>query len=619
MKKRLFTLFSILIILSLVFAIPVSAKDKNEGGLRPGEIVTFEQKVPVNVVFIGYDKKDIDRQAFLDTLPSTYAPIVRYPPFYGIPGRDMGLKFNFDYNLSFKNAEFSRKFFNYMKGIGVSGDSTVYQTAYNDQVNNVLDVNGPVLYIDAPSVEKWLAKNLENQKGYTVVFINWYNRPDFRFHVYTKTDEVDPDTGYNFGALRDSRKTIAWGGSSSRLWFYDLSAGPEAWTNNWNVDDLDLDGNGFEDYRMPPIWEYSAGGFRDPSALSTDLGWITRFVGINLLFTSSPLYDPLVTAPSVGGDKIIHVNMLEDDPASLGTDWINMAEVKSRFTKFEPYYDWQTNLVDYNPIDANAQRAFRIATDLLPEDDCWNDYFTTFAELFCYFDQNRATYIPDYGGADYVAGIYAFNTTTDNLGSMGGLLGFADDNWVDGTQSYVFEFDTEEFRSIGYGFSTTTIHEAGHHFGLSHPHDGYDSEYGIDYGPGDDFYFAWSGDESNTIMHYMDLSTQFGQFDQDNMYRYEMAGYLNWSNELLASILADPNAKSVRKNIEHANEYADKAVESFNKWKYLNAASNARRAYEELSAAADQLGISTPSMNAMRIAPNGDAPHEGDPIRFPDN
>ena len=120
-------------------------------------------------------------------------------------------------------------------------------------------------------------------------------------------------------------------------------------------------------------------------------------------------------------------------------------------------------------------------------------------------------------------------------------------------------------------------------------------------------------------MHYMDLSTQFGQFDQDNMYRYEMAGYLNWSNELLANILADPNAKSVKKNIERANEYAEKAVESFNKWKYLNAASNARRAYEELSAAADQLGISTPAMNAMRIAPNGDAPHEGDPIRFPDN
>ncbi|MBK8418811.1 hypothetical protein [Candidatus Villigracilis saccharophilus] len=143
MKRRSFTLFSIMIILSLIFAIPVSAKDKNEGGLKPGEIVTFEQKVPVNVVFIGYDKKSIDTQTFLDTLPSTYSPIVRYPPLYGIPGRDMGLKFNFEYNLSFKDSSFSRKFFNYMKGIGVSGDPTLYQTFYNDQVNNVLDVNGP--------------------------------------------------------------------------------------------------------------------------------------------------------------------------------------------------------------------------------------------------------------------------------------------------------------------------------------------------------------------------------------------------------------------------------------------------------------------------------------------
>ena len=619
MKKRSFTLFSILVILSLIFAIPVSAKDKNEGGLRPGEIVTFEQKIPVNVVFIGYDKNDIDRQAFLDTLPATYAPIVRYPPFYGIPGRNMGLKFNFEYNLSFKNAEFSRKFFNYMKGIGVSAEPTFYQTAYNDQVNNVLDVNGPVLYIDAPSVENYLSKNLGNPKGYTVVFINWYSRPDFNFHVYTKTDESDPDTGYNFGTERHSRKMIAWGGSNSRLWFYDLSAGPEATTYNWNVDDLDLDGNGFEDYRMPPIWEYSAGGFRDPSALSNDLGLVTRFVGINQLFTSSPIYDPMVTAPDVGGDKIIHVSMLEDDPASLGTDWIDPAMVNSKFEKFEPYYKWETNLVDHNPIDSAAQRAFRIAGDVLVEDDCWNAYFYTFAEPFCYFEQNRAAYFPDYGASDYVTPVIALNSTDENLGSLSYYLGYADDNWVDGTQSYVFEFDTDYFRSIGYGFTTTTIHEVGHHIGLSHPHDGYDSEYGIDYSPGDDFFFAWSGDESNTIMSYIDLSTGFGQFDQDNMYRYEMAGYLNWSNELLAGILADPNAKSVKKNIERANEYADKAVDGFNNWKYLNAASNARRAYEELSKAADQLGISTPSMNAMRMMPNPNVLHEGEPIRFPDN
>lgn len=618
MKKRLFSLLSVTLVLSFILVNPASA-GANQNGLQAGQIVTFEQKVPINIVFIGYNKNTIDKQTMLDTLPATYAPIVRYPPFYGLPGRDMGLKFNFDYNVTFTETRFANKFFNYLKQIGAPGDPTGFQLGYNDQINNVLDVTGPVLYIDAPSVENWLAKNLKKGKGYTIVFINWHSRPDFNFHVFTKTDEADPDTGYNFGEIRASRKMIAWGGSNSRLWFYDLSAGPEAWTDNWNVDDPDLDGNGFEDYRMPPIWEYTGGGYRDPSALSADLGLVTRFVGINLLFTSSPLYDPLVTAPDVRGDKIVHINMLEDDPASRGTDWIDTSLVNSRLSVFEPYYDWQTNLVDRNPIDRKARRAFRIWAELLSRDDCWNNFGAPFAELFCYFDINRDKYLPDYHEVDYVAGIYAFNTTAENLGSGNGLLGYADDNWIDGTQSYVFEFDTADYRALGYGFSTTTIHEAGHHFGLSHPHDGYDSEYGFDYGPGDDFYFAWSGDESNTIMHYLDLSTEFGQFDQDNMYRWEMAGYLNWANSLLDDILAHPKANKVKNNVAKAEGYAEKAIESFNKWNYLDAAANARKAYEEIAKAADALGIVTPTENLLRIAPTLNAPHEGDPIRFPDN
>lgn len=74
--------------------------------------------------------------------------------------------------------------------------------------------------------------------------------------MYTKTDSPDPDTGYNFGIERASRKMIAWGGSHGRTWFYDLSAGPEAWSGNWNVDDADLTSDGVMDYRMPPVWEY---------------------------------------------------------------------------------------------------------------------------------------------------------------------------------------------------------------------------------------------------------------------------------------------------------------------------------------------------------------------------
>ena len=92
-------------------------------------------------------------------------------------------------------------------------------------------------------------------------------------------------------------------------------------------------------------------GYRRPGALSRDLGLVARFVGINLLFTTSPLYDPLVAAPGPGGDRVVDMNMFEDDPASQGTDWITPAFTRARWQEFQPYYDWRMALRDVDPID----------------------------------------------------------------------------------------------------------------------------------------------------------------------------------------------------------------------------------------------------------------------------
>ena len=399
-KNRFFFLLNVALVLSLFPASPAAAKD-NQRGLQPGEFVTYEQNVPINIVFIGYPRDTIDKEQMLDVLPESYAPVVRYPQFYGLQGRDMGLSFEFEYQVTFAGQDLTNRFFRYLTQVGTVGEPTDFQGMYNDQENNVLDVTSPVLYIDAPSVEKWLARHIEKEKGYTIVFINWYSRPDFSFHVYTKTDEPDLDTGYNFGEIRESRKMIAWGGGNSRLWFYDLSAGPEAWTDNWNVDTPDLDENGAEDYRMPPIWEYDEDGYRDPSALSYDLGLVTRFVGINLLFTASPLYDPMATAPGPGGNRVVHINMFEDDPDSVGSDFINTGGVTSEFENFQPYYDWEVNVVNL-PLEGEALRAFRIFAGLDTSEDCWSNFGTPFAQLFCYFDLHRAIYIPEYNEDDYV-------------------------------------------------------------------------------------------------------------------------------------------------------------------------------------------------------------------------
>ena len=620
MKRRLGSGAAVLLLLTAMLPATALAGGHHKV-LKPGQTVTFEQDVPINIVFIGYQRSDINKHKLLGQLPDSYSPVVRYPQFYGLPGRDMGLQFDFDYDVTFKDRTFSNRFFKYLDGIGTPGDPTDFQNQYNDQVNNVLDVTGPVLYIDGPSVESWLDRNLHTaKKGYTIVFVNWYGRPDFKFHVYTKMDEPDPDTGYNFGDVRASRKMIAWGGTDSRLWFYDLSAGPEAWTNNWNVDDADVDGDGTADKRMPPIWEYATGGYAKRSALSEDLGLVTRFVGIDLLFTASPLYDPMVTAPDVHGRKVVNVDMFQDDPASNGMDWIHRGFIKSKYADLEPYYDWQVRISDKGPIDGGVKHALNIFAGLDTSDDCWSEFDDPFAQLFCYFDANLPAYLPNFREADYVAPIFAINTTAANLGDQFGLLGFADDNWVDGTQTFVFEFDAAEYREIGYGFSTTTIHEGGHHFGMSHPHDGYDSELGIDFDSVGDFQFVWSGDESCTVMAYNDLCAGFSEFDKANMYRWEMAGYLNWANGLLDDVQASHQSWRVWRELAAAEDFARKAVDGFDSWNYLSAAANARAAYAQVAKAADRLGIETPTDNALRLAGRAGMPlHEGDPIRFPNN
>ena len=37
--------------------------------------------------------------------------------------------------------------------------------------------------------------NMVDTTDYTIFFVNWYGRDDFKYHVYTKTDEPDPDIG----------------------------------------------------------------------------------------------------------------------------------------------------------------------------------------------------------------------------------------------------------------------------------------------------------------------------------------------------------------------------------------------------------------------------------------
>ncbi|MDX6591662.1 MAG: hypothetical protein QOJ13_858 [Gaiellales bacterium] len=614
MRHRLTVIF-VSVLAALVLAAPAAAS-----GLTPGKAETLHQQVPVNIVLVGYEN-EVNSQRLLAQLANTYKPVVRYPRFYGLQGRDMGLRYALRYNVIRAGNTYERNFFRYLRSIGTPEERTDFQTAYNDQKRNNRFIPKTVLAIDAPSVSEWFDAHAGSlgvgAKGYTVYLVNWHGKPGFRYHVFRRTDRVDPDTGFNFG-LRDSRAMIAWGGQGeSRSWFYDLSAGPESWSNNWNVDDADVDGDSFADERMPPVWEYTAGGYKPRRMLSGDLGKVVRYIAVDMLFTTSPLYDPMVTAPGRNGAKVVDITLFEDDPGSNGRRWVRPGVSLAEFSSLEPYYRWKIALRD-RAIDPGARHAFRVFAGLRTDPRaCWHEFGDPFAELFCYFDANLDRYVPAYPKNDYVGEVFAFNTTDARMGDQAGLLGYADDNWVDGTQTQLFMFDTPDDRAFGFGFTDTLTHEFGHHVGLSHPHDGYDSASGVDFDATGKYQFAWTGDESDTVMQYLGVSGGFSKFDRDNMFRWETAGYINRANELLGRINTSGRAGEVRDAITRANGLADAARTHFHAWRYLDGVTAALASYDELRAAAVRIGvpIEKPGSRLMRVAPGTPFEHPVDPIR----
>jgi hypothetical protein len=166
--------------------------------LDPGGPASYREKVPVNLVFVGYERDQVNEQRFLDGLPGGSKPVVRSRLLYGVTER-LGISYRYDYDVTYASAGYERSFFSTLSRLARPAPLTAFQQQYNEQQQNVLDVTDNH-YIDAPTVEHWLARHppagVDTRRN-TVFFVNWYGQPNCKFHVYTKTDEPDPDTGFN--------------------------------------------------------------------------------------------------------------------------------------------------------------------------------------------------------------------------------------------------------------------------------------------------------------------------------------------------------------------------------------------------------------------------------------
>jgi hypothetical protein len=596
-----------------LFALPVLPAGPPLSTLSPGAFREISQTLPINIVFLGYQPgagpRDVNEAAIRAGLPATYRTINRYPTFwnYGVP-KYAGQKFQFQYNFVHPGAAYENSFFQFLLANANPQPLTDFQTLYNGQTARSRTVTEN-LEIDAFAVERWLAFNPPagvDTTRYTVFLINWFGRSDFKHHTYTRSGDLSPDTGLPVGN-QQGRRFIAWGGTAPddpqtpmgavrRVWFADLSAGPELWTENFDIQTADLDGDGVLDYRFPPIWEYGTAhpaAYRVFNTLNADLSKIIRYVGINLLFTPSPLYPAAISPPQLPDRIELDINHFQQATTISGLANLKPNVAAAKLNALQPLNTFTAEVTSH-PFAGRIADVYGCSISWLSDpnflgESCYGFKLGGYAylDLFLYFRDHLNKYIE--GDADYELPVFLF-TTDDALSA--GYSGVAEPNYRDGRQSYVFQFLTPRYVNQNrFGHTSVLIHEAGHHLGLSHPHDGYDSESNTDYFQSGPTHFAWLGDESSTPMSYHVSEHDFGQFNRDSNDRYLTSTFLNNANQVLEKVYADPHAHQQSLALIAADSDAADALTLYDTMQYRDAAAKARLAYKKVLAAAAALKI----------------------------
>ena len=538
---------------ALVCVIVVVAPGAAYGAALPP---TMSATVDVNVLFVGFEEKQFfgheeephDYAAiYSDVLDPVFLAhdndtIIRgeytLPDFEPVPADH---RLGYRYNVAFASSSYERKLFDHLTRIGRPAPRTFFQALYNAQDGNAVEIPDNVLRIRGPAVEQWLLDHEQDVPGFdpgafTIVLINWYGKPDFRFHVYDG-DGRDPDTGAaDIGGL-------AWGASHGRLWFYDFSAGPDI--TNWNVDDADffVPRDGLQDDRFVPAWEWKDDPRPYVAADATLAAGLLGRYSVLLQATASPIYDPLTSAPAPGGRRVMRTNFFQGDPAHPRAEVYQQDYVDRRLADLQPYFAFRSTLAE-QPLAGDDKLAFDIwraaweGIALAP--GCWEEFGTPFLEFFCHVAGNEAELAPPGRPGDHVIPALLYSVTDAiALEHPHNPTGYADQG-PDLKPSLVFFETTPAIRRRGYfglegvGPSNGLVHEIGHHAGLSHFHDGWDPE--------GHFHFnqtiskwLYSFDECRCPMGYLSTG-EFGRFELDAADRTLAARYYAEAFKLLGAL-----------------------------------------------------------------------------------
>ena len=587
--------------------------------LSPGRPLDVHQDVPVTVVFVGFEPgagaAKIDQNRLLAPQLRSERPVVRTTRYYEQIGylagklepSALGLTYDYRYRSVFSSPAFDDALFTYLAAIARGPlPPTVFQQAYSA---NPLAAQGIASNwaIDATLAEQWLAANAGPMLGVdttrpTVFFLNWFGRPDFRFHTYGFLG-TRPGKAYPIGRTQ-AGQMVAFGGSTpdapygaidrlSRVWFYDLSAGPDYGTASWLLDVADFDGDGVPEERIPPIWEYGTSHWYRPfDDLTGDLARVLRFVAVDLVFGQSPIYDPAISEPLLSDHVELDINVFAGVAGRDPLSTLRAGEIPASLARLDPTRSYSTN-VSVSPLAGPVASAF----------DCQQTAFTpypqscfgnrthlgaagAFYDLDVYFGDHANQYLD---GVRYEVPVAVFDVPDSRL-APDAIAGFSSSE-PPNVQSWSYVWLSDSIRQFGFEDTGLATHEIGHHLGLSHVHDGFDVALDTELTPTGSTFFMFVGDESHTGMSYIPNTNEFGQFDRDNMARWQLAAHLDNANRILGDVVASPRASAATAEIATADAKAGQALDALAAWDLTGASRAASEAYAAVLAAATRANV----------------------------
>jgi hypothetical protein len=583
--------------------------------LEPGGAVDLHQDVPVTVVYVGLERgaapRGINAAAVEAAQPATARPVALDRALEGYT-RDLGLSYTYSYRSVFANAAFETAFFAFLSVAGRDVyPPTYYQYLYSQQPRAAERVTENHV-IDAVAVEKWLAKQADRLLGIdtsrpTVFFINWHGRPDFQFHTYAPPHRIDGNP-FGIGSTQEGQLT-AWGGSvfdvgkpaspkPARVWFYDVSAGPDFTSGNWELvaHDQERGDAKIDDNRLPPIWEYGTTHWYRPfDDLSGDLADVLRYLAIDGLFTASPTVDPAISPPLLVDDVEVDINVLVDPlNRTSGNPLATLpspARVASSLAQLDPTRRWAAE-IETGMSALTFETALGCTTGYLVVDEtepCAHNPVvpTSLYDLGFALDGKRSLLLEGRRGQLPIA---MFDVPDHRWWPFPGSV-FTAPQASTAVQTWGVAFDTPLLQRYLYTPDYEAINAAARYLGLSGSGLSVDTEQHTYQVNVDQTSFLQLMDGTPSVTGNLPVSLQFSRFERDDMARWMTATRLQWANRILADIYASPHAGDVADRLRSADAHAGQAAAALAGWDHDGASRAAHLAYLDVLDAAATLAI----------------------------